>query len=718
MNAGRWYPTNTTMPNGDVLVVSGDIDTSQVNPLPQVWQIATGTWRDLTTAQLSLPLYPFMFLTSDGRVFQAGPNQNSRYLDTAGTGTWTPVANSAFGLRDYGSAVMYDDNKVLIVGGGDPTTNTAEVIDLNAATPAWRTVAPMAHRRRQTTATLLPDGTVLITGGSSANGFDNATGAVLPIEMWDPLTEQFTALAPMTAYRGYHSVAVLLPDGRVLSTGGDTTATSAEIYSPPYLFKGARPTVTDAPAVVGYGKTFNVATPDGARITAVNLIRLTSVTHAFNMEQRINRLAFVATPTGLTLSAPASPTIAPPGYYLLFALDLNGVPSVGRFVQLASGAPGSLTMTDPSEGEEVSGTVLFSGYLEGRDLNTYRLHWQVDGDRLNPMADSLVGGPHKEAAVDVSTWNWRGAGPYALNFVAQALDGSIIAEQPVNIMIGSVPAAPSGLTAAVVSATQINLGWTDNATNETSYKIERCAGAGCVTYAHIAQVGAGVTAFDNAGLVAGTTYNYRVRATTSSSNSPYSNVATATTGGAPVAPSGLSATAVTAPQINLVWQDNATNETAYLVERCQAGCAAFAQIAQLAANITTYNDPGLIAGETYTYRVRAQNAQAYSAYSNNAAATTQGGIPAAPSNVTGSGVARGQIRVNWTDNAGNENGFKLERCINRGCLNFTELAVVGANATTYLNTGLTRRQVYRYRLRSFNADGNSPYSNIVTITSP
>ena len=105
MNAGRWYPTNTTLPNGDVLVVSGDVDrTVWVNVLPQVWQIATGTWRDLTSAQLALPLYPFMFVAPDGRVFNAGPQQTSRLLNASGNGAWSFVANNNFGLRDYGSS--------------------------------------------------------------------------------------------------------------------------------------------------------------------------------------------------------------------------------------------------------------------------------------------------------------------------------------------------------------------------------------------------------------------------------------------------------------------------------------------------------------------------------------------------------------------------------------------------------------------------------------
>ena len=148
MNAGRWYPTVTTLANGDALVVSGQVDTttSGINTLPQVYQAATNSWRSLTGAQLSQPLYPMMFLAPNGKVIDVAPTNTTRYLDTAGTGKWTSVGTRTFGWRDYGSAAMYADGKILVVGGGDPPTATAEVIDLNTATPAWRAVAPMSRR--------------------------------------------------------------------------------------------------------------------------------------------------------------------------------------------------------------------------------------------------------------------------------------------------------------------------------------------------------------------------------------------------------------------------------------------------------------------------------------------------------------------------------------------------------------------------------------------
>ena len=184
---------------------------------------------------------------------------------------------------------MYEPGKVLLVGGADPPLASAEVIDLNQQSPAWRRVGDMATPRRQLNATVLPDSTVLITGGSSGAGFNNASAPVYPAERWNPASEQFTTLASATRYRGYHSIALLLPDGRVLSSGGDNEP-NAEVFSPPYLFQGARPVVTSVPSTISYGQSFFVTTPDAASIAAVTLIRLSSVTHSFNMNQRFLRL--------------------------------------------------------------------------------------------------------------------------------------------------------------------------------------------------------------------------------------------------------------------------------------------------------------------------------------------------------------------------------------------------------------------------------------------
>jgi galactose oxidase len=341
MNDARWYPTNTTLPSGDVLVVSGEITPGVYNTLPQVWHPATNSWRNLSTAQLQQPLYPMMFVAPNGRAFVAGPDQAGRYLNTGGSGAWTLVGNFNYSRwRDYGSAVIFD-GKILIAGGdgGDSTiaaTSTAETIDLNAAQPSWQYTSPMANARRQHNLTLLPDGKVLVTGGSGGYGFDNASYPVYPGEIWDPATGAWTTMASITVYRGYHSTALLLPDGRVLSAGGEQTGASAEIYSPPYLFKGTRPAITSAPSRVKYKRVFFVATPDATSIGQVTLIRLGSVTHSFNQNQRLNHLQFAQASGGLNITAPQNGNLAPPGHYMLFLVNSNGVPSVASILQITN----------------------------------------------------------------------------------------------------------------------------------------------------------------------------------------------------------------------------------------------------------------------------------------------------------------------------------------------------------------------------------------------
>jgi hypothetical protein len=361
MEDGRWYPSATTLGNGDVAVMAGTMNGfNDVNPLPQVWETTHHDWRNLTTAMHGIApewaqIYPFTFLAPDGRVFVAGPQSMARYLDTAGTGAWEDVDASSLEYRDYGSAVLYDEGRVLMLGGtaalvpaesAELPTSSAEAIDLTETTPAWQLIEPMTIGRRHLNSTLLPDGNVLVTGGTSLVGFDNPAGAVYYAEMWNPETGQWTVLDSHTRYRGYHSIAMLLPDGRVVVAGGGhphgpggVDELNAEIFSPPYLFRGPRPSLTAAPAEVAYGQPFFVASPDAETIAQATWIRLPSVTHGFDQNQRLNHLAFSQTDGGLVVTAPADPNLAPPGHYMLFILNQDGVPSVAKMIRLGADVP-------------------------------------------------------------------------------------------------------------------------------------------------------------------------------------------------------------------------------------------------------------------------------------------------------------------------------------------------------------------------------------------
>jgi hypothetical protein len=350
MTYGRWYPTLVSLENGDVVAISGSQDGSLNASYPERYN--GSTWTTLTGAQRSVQLYPRAFLEpKNGWIFYAGEGP-SIYLNPGGSGGWTTVGlgnggAKVSGNRSYGSAVMLDSKVVYIAGGGGtcPTLpeSRAEVIDLAAATPTWELAGEMSIRRRQHNSTVLPDGKVLVTGGSSQCGFTTEAGAVFAAEAWDPATGWIKPVwSTSSKVRVYHSTALLLPDGRVLTTGsgdggGVTQQFTYEIFSPPYLFKGARPTYTLGSTAMHYGQSFAVQTPNAASIRKVTIIRQTSTTHAFDMGQRLNTLAFQPAADGqsLTLTPPASGRIAPPGPYLLFILNDKGVPSVAQTILLS-----------------------------------------------------------------------------------------------------------------------------------------------------------------------------------------------------------------------------------------------------------------------------------------------------------------------------------------------------------------------------------------------
>ena len=367
----RWYPTATTLPNGNVLVLSGSyIDPTQpkgkqtvVVDLLQVWE--NDTWRTIRKNDgkplnfIGLPLYPRMHVASDGRVFMSGTNDRTLLLNTSEPGQWTEVGLRALGNRDYCPAVMYDADKVVYIGGGNNANTHAptagvEIIDLGANPRQWRETNPMKFPRRQHNATILPDGTVLVTGGTRGgggpnNGFnDLEPGQPIHIaELWDPATGHWTELTAESIDRCYHATAVLLPDGTVLSAGGgeyrpdnvnandpEDSHPDGQIFSPPYLFKGERPEITSAPDSVDYGQSFEVRTSRPNEIGKVSWIRLPSVTHSFDENQRINFLQFQAAAGKLTVTAPNSPNRCPPGHYMLFILSNTGVPSIARIIQM------------------------------------------------------------------------------------------------------------------------------------------------------------------------------------------------------------------------------------------------------------------------------------------------------------------------------------------------------------------------------------------------
>ena len=351
MNRGRWYPTCITLADGNVLTCSGSDESGQVNDVTQVFE--NNHWRSLPSFD-GLPLYPRMHLLPDGRVIMTGYRTDTYFLDTIGAGSWTRGPDHVAGttIRDYGTSVQFAPGKILVAGGGIPPQSTAEVIDCNDPHPAWRAVASMAFARRHQNSTLLPDGTIFVNGGTSgaAGGhpFNDVTAPVLTPELFDPTTKHWMPMAQEAIARLYHSTSILLPDARVLSSGGGEytlpswspnlpkdTHKDGQVFSPPYLFHGTRPLIAKSPSFAIYGSTISIELASPVKVSEVNLISLGAVTHAFSQNQILNKLSCKqGAAVGVTAVIPDRATLCPPGIYMLFVISDRGVPSIASMIRI------------------------------------------------------------------------------------------------------------------------------------------------------------------------------------------------------------------------------------------------------------------------------------------------------------------------------------------------------------------------------------------------
>src|SRR5579862_5899840 len=335
LNRARWYATTTTLVNGEVYIQGG----AGGADFPEV-RDTSGNFRLLTGAPTSTLgwFYPRNFVAPDGRIFGLDNHGAMYYAATAGTGSLAAAGKlSASYASQTASGVMYQPGKILQFGG---KWNGAVIIDLTGMTPKWTKTGTMSSVRQWVNGTVLPDGRVLATGGSAVvnqlGGVNNAA------EIWDPNTGVWTVGASGAIPRLYHSMALLLPDGSVLVGGGGAPGPlknlNAEIYYPAYLYASpgvfaTRPTIDSAPDALNIGDVFAMNVTASA-VRRVTLVKTGAVTHSFNMDQRFLELSFTASGGTLTVVAPTSASAATPGYYLLFAIDNNGVPSVGKIIKI------------------------------------------------------------------------------------------------------------------------------------------------------------------------------------------------------------------------------------------------------------------------------------------------------------------------------------------------------------------------------------------------
>lgn len=367
MNAGHWYPSATIMGNGDVLSFGGLGEDSSGTVAAERWSAAENRWLPLWQVNQTWSfwgLYPAMILMQDGRLFYSG----SHVFGNGLPGTGASIFDYGSGLitdvpglrnkdeRDQSASVLLhpaQDQRVITVGGGNVDSNPdanrlVDIIDLKDPDPGYVPGPDLPQGTNEDgspqvgdegkmylSTVLLPDGKVFETGGALHNRAD----AIFEASMFDPTTNTFTEdMATDPVHRGYHSVATLLPDGRVLAAGNNPGDGSFDnrvsLYSPPYLFASERPEITSvAQTQWGYGTTQTVEV-DGP-VASASLIRPAAVTHSSDPNQRSVDLPMAVDGTTLSLSVTSNPNMAPPGWYMLFVTDAAGIPSVAKWVRVS-----------------------------------------------------------------------------------------------------------------------------------------------------------------------------------------------------------------------------------------------------------------------------------------------------------------------------------------------------------------------------------------------
>jgi hypothetical protein len=403
MNRARWYSTTTTLLNGETYIQGGRDANKIGTDRPEI-RATDGTFRLLPNVNTSAWdwYYPRNWVAPDGRIFGFESFGRMWYINPAGSGAAVEVGRLAPGNRGLdASAAMFAPGKILQFGG---ESNGAVVIDITAGTPVVTGTQQMIQQRRYATSTLLADGSVLATGGSSQrNALVNVSSNA---EIWNPVNGMWTIGTREVQPRLYHSSAMLLPDGSVLVGGGGApgpvTNLNVEIYYPPYLFApggvvAQRPLISAAPTALETGKSFTVDFGNAASISRVVLIKTGSVTHGWNMEQRFIELPFRAAGGRLTVQMTSRATDATPGRYLLFILDNAGVPSIGKIVYLGIASPNPAnapSITNPGKQTTLEGTAV-NLQIAASDPNgnvlTYSAAALPKGLAINPTSGRITG---------------------------------------------------------------------------------------------------------------------------------------------------------------------------------------------------------------------------------------------------------------------------------------------------------------------------------------
>ncbi len=385
MQYARWYPSLTELPDGRMVTFSGQISPGTFADTPEIYNPATGltTTLPFSTPQLREIQYPQTSVIPNGKVLTISAEQGSVNLYDPVASTWNTVGTTQV---PYGVWTSFAPGKYLITGGGaafnsyspsnpGPSQRTVRILDMTSGSPVWSATGDMSAGRSFHNVTMLPNGKALAIGGATVVN-DFATTGTLTAEQWDPASGSWTQVASPARPRMYHSVSILLPDGRILSAGGGRLAPApdqlnAQYYSPSYLFQGPRPTITSVPATITHNSTMNIVTPEAADIAKITFVSLASVTHTADWNQHFMELPFTRDGTTLTVNTPANANLAPENYYMVFAVNSAGVPSQAKIVKL--GIP------------DTAAPVISAASASGLTPSTATINWTT-----SELADSRV----------------------------------------------------------------------------------------------------------------------------------------------------------------------------------------------------------------------------------------------------------------------------------------------------------------------------------------
>ncbi|MFJ8867014.1 galactose oxidase-like domain-containing protein [Streptomyces sp. NPDC102473] len=362
MNEARWYPTLTTLKDGRVLSLSGLDEIGQIVPgKDEIYDPETKKW-EYTGVVRRFPTYPAVFLMNNGKLFYSGSNAGYGPADVGrDPGVWDLESDTFTKIPGLGDpdrmetsatvrlAPAQDETYMVIGGGGvgesGRSSAKSRLVDLTEDEPRFTDGASLDEGTRYPSASLLPDDSLLVTGGS--HDYRGRGGSdLLQARLYDAASDTYRRVADPAVGRNYHSGSVLLPDGRVMIFGSDplyadrantrpgTFEQRVEIYTPPYLYRDGRPELTAGPKRVSRGGTGLFTTRHASSITSAKLMRPSAVTHVTDTDQRSIALGLKKSGDSITVTVPENRALVPSGWYMLFVTDAEGTPSEGMWVEI------------------------------------------------------------------------------------------------------------------------------------------------------------------------------------------------------------------------------------------------------------------------------------------------------------------------------------------------------------------------------------------------